>query len=135
MSDFNKQVIEEFRANAGQVGGFFAGKQLLLLHTTGAKSGLPRLNPLVTFADGDRYIIVASKGGAPTHPDWYYNLVAHPEVTVEVGSEQFAARATVTDEPERSELYAKAAAIYDFFIEYEKKAGRIIPVITLEKES
>lgn len=135
MSDFNKQVIEEFRANAGEVGGFFTGKQLLLLHTTGAKSGLPRLNPLVTFADGDRYVIVASKGGAPTHPDWYYNLVTHPNVTVEVGSETFAAHATITSEPERSDLYAKAADRYDFFIEYEKKAGRIIPVITLTRQS
>ena len=135
MSDFNKQVIEEFRANGGEVGGFFADKQLLLLHTTGAKSGLPRLNPLVTFTDGDRYVIVASKGGAPTHPDWYYNLVAHPNVTVEVGSETFAAHATITSDPERSELYAKAASHYDFFIEYEKKAGRVIPVITLSRQS
>lgn len=135
MSDFNKQVIEEFRANEGKVGGFFTDKQLLLLHTTGAKSGLARLNPLVTFPDDDRYIVIASKGGAPTHPDWYYNLVAHPNVTVEVGSDKFAAVATVADEPERSKLYAKAAAMHDIFAEYEQKAGRVIPVIILARQA
>ena len=130
----NKQVIEEFRANNGQVGGFFADKQLLLLHTTGAKSGQPRLNPLVTMADGDRYIIIASKGGAPSHPDWYHNLVAHPDVQIEVGAEKLPMQATVAEEPERSELYTKIAAKYDFFAEYARKVTtRVIPVVILTR--
>ncbi len=133
MSDFNKQIIEEFRENAGKAGGFFADKQLLLLHTTGAKSGLPRLNPLVTIEDGDRLIVAASAAGAPSHPDWYYNLAAHSNVTVEYGTEQFAAVATAASEPERTELYGKLAAQYDFFDEYAVKAGRIIPVIILAR--
>lgn len=131
-NDRNQQVIEEFRANAGQVGGFFADKQMLLLHTIGAKSGLPRVNPLVTMADGDRYIIIASKGGAPSHPDWYYNLVAHPNVRIEVGSETVPVTAVVAEEPERSQLYAKIADKYDFFAEYARKVTtRVIPVIIL----
>ena len=133
MSDWNKQVIEEFRANEGQVGGHFAGMELLLLHTTGAKSGRPRINPLVYMADADRYIIIASKAGAPTHPDWYYNLVANPEVHVEVGAAQFDALATVAQEPERSQLYEQIAARYAFFAEYREKTTRIIPVIVLTR--
>jgi len=86
-NDWNKQIIEEFRANDGKVGGHFENMTLLLLHTTGVKSGQPRLNPVAYVKDGDQYVIMASKGGAPTHPDWYYNLVANPQVTVEVGSE------------------------------------------------
>ena len=84
MNDWNKKIIEEFRANDGKVGGQFASMDLLLLHTTGAKSGLPRINPVACMADGDRYIIIASNEGAPTNPDWYYNLAANPEVSVEV---------------------------------------------------
>ena len=94
MSDFNKKVIEEFRANGGKVGGHFENMSLLLLHTTGAKSGLPRLNPLAQMADGDRYVIIASKGGAPSHPDWYHNIVANSSVKVEVGTEAFEANCT-----------------------------------------
>ena len=135
MSDWNKQVIKEFRANAGKVGGSFAGMELLLLHTTGAKSGLPRINPLVRMMDGDRYVVIASKGGAPTHPDWYYNLVANPEVHVELGTERFDALATVAEEPERSQLYAKMAARYPFFAEYQEKTTRTIPVIVLTRRS
>lgn len=131
MSDFNKQVIAEFRANAGKVGNFFADKTLLLLHTTGAKSGLPRLTPLVCLANGDQYIIIASNGGAPTHPSWYYNLLAQPSVTIEVGTETFEAHAIVASEPERSALFAKMAARHSFFADYERQAERTIPVITL----
>jgi deazaflavin-dependent oxidoreductase (nitroreductase family) len=134
MSDWNKQVIEEFRANDGKVGGNFANMQLLLLHTTGAKSGLPRINPVACMADGERHVIIASKGGAPTHPDWYYNLVANPEVKVEVGTEQFTALATVTQEPERTDLYDKMAAMYPFFDEYRQKTTRNIPVIVLSRQ-
>ena len=135
MSDFNKQVIEEFRANDGKVGGPFEGAPLLLLHTTGAKSGLARLNPLMYLPDGERHVIIASKAGAPDNPDWYYNVVANPEVSVEVGSEKFEAVATVADEPERTELYDKMAASFSAFAEYEEKTSRTIPVIILNRKS
>lgn len=134
-NDYNKQVIAEFRANEGKVGGFFEGASLVLLHTIGAKSGLERINPLVTMLDGERLIIIASKGGAPSNPDWYYNVVAHPEVEVEYGAEQFKAVATVTEEPERTELYNKVAAKHPNFAEYAQNTSRIIPVITLNRQS
>jgi deazaflavin-dependent oxidoreductase (nitroreductase family) len=134
MSDFNQAVIDEFRANAGRVGGSFAGANMLLLHTIGAKSGRPRTTPLVYVKDGARFVVIASKGGADTHPDWYYNLLAHPMVTVELGSEQFEARATaVTAEPERSRLYAQMVAHRPGFAEYEHKTKRTIPAIILER--
>ena len=135
MSDMNKQIIEEFRANSGKVGGYFVNNTLLLLHTTGAKSGQERVNPLVTFEDGDRLVIVASKSGAPSHPDWYYNVVANPVVDVEYGTEEFQARATVTSEPERTELYEKMESTFATFSEYKEKAGRVIPVVTLSRLS
>lgn len=131
MSSWNEQVIEEFRANSGIVGGNFKGMTLLLLHTIGAKSGQPRLNPLATIVDDGRYIIIASKGGAPSHPDWYYNLVANPEVCVEVGTEKFNVRAEIVSEPERTDLYAKVAEVYPRFAEYEQRTDRVIPVIAL----
>jgi deazaflavin-dependent oxidoreductase (nitroreductase family) len=133
MSDFNKQTIEEFRANDGKVGGHFANTTLLLLHTTGARSGKEHVNPLVTFKDNGRLVVVASKGGAPSHPDWYYNLLANPVVEVEYGTQKFKARASVTEEPERTELYARMEDELDSFKEYKKKAGRVIPVITLSR--
>lgn len=133
MSDWNQQIIEEFRANDGKVGGFFENATLLLLHTTGAKSGLERVNPLMYIADDDRYVIIASAGGAQNHPDWYYNVLANPEVGVEMGVEEFQARATVTTEPERTNLYATVSARYPNFIEYQEKTDRVIPVITLER--
>ena len=133
MSDWNKKVIEEFRANEGKVGGNFAKMKLLLLHTTGAKTGLERINPLACMADGERFVIIASKGGAPTHPDWYYNTVANSSVSVEVGTEQFEAMATVAEEPERTELYDKIAVINPFFDEYRQKTTRTIPVIVLTR--
>jgi len=135
MSDMNKQIIEEFRANDGKVGGYFANNTLLLLHTTGAKSGKERINPLVTVKDGDRLVVAASKGGAPSNPDWYYNIVANPLVDVEYGSDRFQARATVTAEPERTELYEKVASDFVGFAEYEKKTTRVIPVVTLSRLS
>jgi len=133
VSDFNKQIIEEFRANGGKVGGYFANSTLLLLHTTGARSGKERVNPVVTFEDGDRLVIVASKGGAPSHPDWYYNILANPVVGVEYGDEEFQARATITEEPERTELYERMEGELASFSEYKRKAGRVIPVITLSR--
>ena len=132
-NDWNKVIIEEFRANDGKVGGHFKNTPLLLLHTTGAKSGQPRLNPTAYISDGDRLVIVASKGGAPTNPDWYYNLVANPQVSVEVGSEHFKALAMVTEEPERSELFEKMAAKNPGFAEYPRKTSRVIPVVTLTR--
>jgi deazaflavin-dependent oxidoreductase (nitroreductase family) len=130
--NWNEAIIEEFRANGGQVGGHFAGRPLLLLHTLGAKSGQERLKPLATVKDGDHYLVIASKGGAPTNPAWYYNLVANPEVTVEVGMETFRARARpVTEEPERSALYAKMVAVHPGFADYERRTTRKIPVVVL----
>ncbi len=135
MSDFNQQIIEEFRANDGKVGGYFAKNTLLLLHTIGAKSGKERVNPLVTFEDGDRLVVVASKGGAPSHPDWYYNIVANPIVSVEYGTNKFQARASVASEPERTQLYEKMESKMASFSEYKEQAGRVIPVVTLSRIS
>jgi deazaflavin-dependent oxidoreductase (nitroreductase family) len=133
MSDMNKQIIEEFRANDGKVGGYFAGKTLLILHTTGAKSGQERVNPVATMEDGDRLVIIASKSGAPTNPDWYYNLVANPVVGVEYGTDEFQARATATSEPERTELFEKMASEFGGFSDYKEKTTRVIPVVTLSR--
>lgn len=133
MSDMNKQVIEEFRANEGVVGGYFEGATLLLLHNTGAKSRLERVNPLMTLVDGERYVIIASKAGADSHPAWYHNLVANPEVSVEFGSEEFKAVATVAEEPERTELYEKVEAKHAIFTDYKNKTTRTIPVIILTR--
>ena len=134
MSDFNQAIIDEFRANGGKVGGYFAGANMLLLHTIGAKSGQPRTNPLVYTTDGDRMVIIASKGGADSNPDWYYNLLANPTITVELGDQQFRARATaVTQEPERSRLYAKMVEHRSGFADYEQKTSRKIPAIVLER--
>ncbi|QPC81821.1 nitroreductase family deazaflavin-dependent oxidoreductase [Phototrophicus methaneseepsis] len=135
MSDWNKAIIEEFRANEGRVGGPFQGANLLLLHTKGAKSGLERVNPMMYFMDDDRYVVVASKAGAETNPDWYHNLVANPEVSVEAGTEQFDAVASVTSEPERTQLYKKMESISSGFTEYKNKTSRVIPVITLTRKS
>ena len=131
--DWNKTVIEEFRANDGKVGGMFEGRTLLLLHTSGAKSQQPRINPVAYVRDGDRLVIIASKGGAPTNPDWYYNLIAQPLVTVEVGTEQFQVRATVAAEPERTRLYQQMVSMMPGFAEYEQKTTRKIPVVILTR--
>jgi deazaflavin-dependent oxidoreductase (nitroreductase family) len=131
--NWNKNIIDEFRANAGKVGGPFAGKTLLLLHTLGAKSKQERINPVACVSDGDRLVIIASKGGAPTHPDWYFNLLAQPLVTVEIGTQQFQARAAVASEPERTRLYSKMVEMMPGFAEYQRKTTRVIPVITLTR--
>jgi deazaflavin-dependent oxidoreductase (nitroreductase family) len=131
----NRLIIEEFRANAGKVGGPFAGRTLLLLHTIGAKSGQSRINPAAYINDGDRLVIIASKGGAPTNPDWYYNIIANPLVTVEVGTERFQARAEVSTEPERTHLYEKMVAAMPGFDAYRQRTRRVIPVITLRRVS
>ena len=130
---WNQKIIEEFRLNGGTVGGNFSGQKILLLHTIGAKSGIERVNPVITFKDGDQYIIIASKGGAENNPDWYYNLIAHPEITIEVGTDTIQVKAIVTDEPERTKLYEKMESRNKGFSEYKEKAKdiRVIPVIKL----
>lgn len=132
-NDWNKAIIDEFRANGGQIGGRFAGRTLLLLHTIGAKSGQERVNPVAYVADGDRFVIIASKAGAPTNPDWYYNLLANPLATVEVGIETFQVRAEVAAEPERTRLYSKMVEMMPGFAEYQQKTTRIIPVFVLTR--
>lgn len=135
-TDFNRQITEEFRANGGETSGPFKGRRLLILTTTGAKSGESRTTPLVYSRDGDRIVIIASKGGAPTHPAWYLNLVAHAEVTVELGTEKFNARASVVpDGAERDRLYAQHASDMPAFNEYQQKTKRRIPVVVLERIS
>ncbi|MCX6050666.1 MAG: nitroreductase family deazaflavin-dependent oxidoreductase [Chloroflexi bacterium] len=130
-NEHNRAVIEQFRANGGKVGD---GKiPHVLLTTTGAKSGLTRVNPLNYSTDGDRIIVIASKGAAPTHPDWYFNLVAHPEVTVEVGAEKFQARARIAEGAERERLFNQQAALMPYFAEYQKRTTRQIPVVVLER--
>lgn len=133
LNERNKRIIDEFRANEGRVGGPFEGKTLLLLHTLGAKSQQERINPVACIKDGDQWAVIASKGGAPTHPDWYYNIVANPQVTVEVGTEKFQARATVAEEPERSRLYESMVAVMPGFDDYRRNTTRVIPVIVLTR--
>ena len=133
MSDFNKQVIEEFRANHGKVGGNFEGAPLLLLHTTGAKSGEERVSPMMYLPDGDRFLVFASKAGAPDNPDWYHNLKAHPEATIEVGDDTIDVRAEELSRAERDEKYAEQAALFPGFADYEKKTDRVIPVLALTR--
>jgi len=134
-NDWNRQVIEEFRANRGKVGGMWEGRPLLLLTTTGAKSGERRTTPTLYLRDGGRLLVFASKGGAPTHPAWYHNLLAHPDVTVEVGPETYEATATVLSGEERDQLYAKQAQLFPQFGEYQAKTTRTIPVIALERRA
>ncbi len=131
VNNWNKKVIEEFRANEGRVGGNFEGKTLLLLHTVGAKSQQERINPVACIKDGDRLAVIASKAGAPTHPDWYFNIVANPQVTVEVGAENFQALASVAEEPERTRLYNQMVEVMPGFDDYRRNTTRVIPVIVL----
>src|SRR2546425_13141745 len=128
-NDYNRQLIEEFRANRSKSGGPFEGRPLLLLTTTGAKSGQHRTTPMMYVPDGDRLLVIASNVGAPTHPDWYYNLVTHPEVTVEVGTETYDATAVVTQGAERDQLWTSIVDQYPFFTEHQAKTTRQIPVI------
>jgi deazaflavin-dependent oxidoreductase (nitroreductase family) len=132
-NDYNRQVIEEFRANGGKVSGEWEHTPLLLLTTTGAKSGARRITPMGYLPDGDRLIVLASNGGAPARPDWYHNLLAHPEVTVEVGTETFDAIAVVTDDSERNRLWTKAVELYPHLAEYQAKTTHQIPVIALSR--
>ena len=133
VSDWNKKTIEEFRANAGQVGGPFAGAPILLLHTTGARSGQERINPMMYRDLGDgRVAVFASKAGQPTNPDWYHNLVAHPDVTAEIGTETRHFRARTAPSEERAPIWAEQKQDYPGFAGYETKTTREIPVVILD---
>jgi deazaflavin-dependent oxidoreductase (nitroreductase family) len=132
MSDWNAKVIEEFRANGGKVGGQFEGAPLLLLHSTGAKSGQARVSPTMYLADGDNLVVFASKGGAPTSPDWYHNLVANPRASVEVADRTVNVVAHVADGDTRDRLWSRQKALFPQFAEYEAKTTRQIPVVVLE---
>ena len=129
--DFNMQIIEEFRANDGRVGGIFEGSPLLLLHHTGARTGRIRVNPLAYQSDNGRYVVFASKAGAPTNPDWYHNLKAHPDVTIEVGTDTIDALASEATGEERDRLYRAQAERVPRFAEYAKQTARVIPVVVL----
>lgn len=136
MSDFNMALIEDLRAHGGQAtSGSFVGRTLLILTTTGAKSGERRETPLVYSRDGDAFVIVASMGGAPQHPAWYHNLLAHPTVTTEVGGQAIEMQATIADEVARRRLYDQHAATNPTFLEYEARTSRVIPVIVLRSEA
>jgi deazaflavin-dependent oxidoreductase (nitroreductase family) len=130
--DWNGQIINEFRANGGKVGGHFAGAPLLLLHHIGARTGKERVNPVMYQAVGGAYAVFASKAGAPTNPDWYHNLVANPEVTVEVGTETKSVRARVATGEERDTIWAIQKQRYPGFADYEARTTRRIPVVILE---
>ncbi len=135
-NDWNRQVIADFRANGGKVGGMFEGATLLLLHTTGAKSGQERIAPLMYQDLGNgRMAVFASKGGAPTNPDWYHNIKANPTVRIEVGSETVDATATIAGEEDRQRIWAKQKQDYPQFAEYETKTKRPIPVVILSRAS
>jgi deazaflavin-dependent oxidoreductase (nitroreductase family) len=129
--DWNRKIIEEFRANDGKVGGQFQGAPLLLLHTNGAKTGAERVNPMMYLDLDGRRFVFASKAGADTNPDWYRNLIAHPEVTIEVGQDTYSARATSLSGDERDRIYAEQAGRYPGFAEYQEKTDRVIPVVEL----
>jgi deazaflavin-dependent oxidoreductase (nitroreductase family) len=134
LQEMNRNIIDEFRANDGKVSGQFEGVPLLLLTTVGARSGLARTNPLAYFADGDRYVIIASYAGAPINPPWFYNLKANAVVEVEMGTERFQARAEVMSEPERTDVYQKLASAAPIFAEYQSMTSRTIPVIVLQRQ-
>jgi deazaflavin-dependent oxidoreductase (nitroreductase family) len=131
-NDWNAKIIEEFRANGGKVGGPFEGAHILLLHTTGAKSGKERVNPMMYRPVGGTYAVFASKAGAPTNPDWYHNLVANPAVRAEIGTQTLDLAARVADSAEREPIWAAQKADYPGFAEYEHKTSRQIPVVILE---
>jgi deazaflavin-dependent oxidoreductase (nitroreductase family) len=132
MTDWNSGIIEEFRTNQGKVGGRFEGAPMLLLHHKGAKTGTLRVNPMVFQRVGDSYVVFASKGGAPTNPAWYHNLVANPDVEVEIGTDTIPVRARVAEGDERDRIWTKQKERMPGFADYESKTTRQIPVIILE---
>jgi deazaflavin-dependent oxidoreductase (nitroreductase family) len=132
--DFNAQNIAEFRRNHGKVGGYFEGAPLLLIHTYGRRTNIHRVNPVMYLKDGERYLIFASKAGADKHPDWFLNLMAHPEVQMEVGDDTIDVHATQVTGPERDVLYGRQATLYPQFADYQRKTKRVIPVIALTRK-
>ncbi len=130
--DWNASVITEFRTNGGRVGGVFAGRPLLLLHTIGARTGQARVHPLMYRKVDSGYAVFGSKAGAPSHPAWYHNLVANPEVEIEVGEAKLPVRARVAEAEERHEIWSRQKEEHPFFADYEESAGREIPVVVLE---
>ena len=133
-NDYNQRVIEEFRANGGQVPSFGGSSPLLLLHHRGAKSGVERVNPVAYLEDGGRYVIFASKAGAPTNPDWYHNLKANPQASIEVGSDTLAVTASEATGQERERLFAAQVQKSPPFGEYQANTKRLIPVLTLSPD-
>jgi deazaflavin-dependent oxidoreductase (nitroreductase family) len=133
MPDWNSKIIEEFRANDGKVGGPFEGAPLLLLHTVGAKTGQQRVNPVMYQEVPDGYAVFASKGGAPDHPDWYHNLLAHPRVSAEIGNRTVELKARVAESDEREKIWAAQKDAYPGFADYEQKTSRQIPVVILAR--
>ena len=134
VNDWNQKIIEEFRANDGKVGGDFEHLPLLLLHHTGAKSGVERVNPLAYQRNGDSLAVFASKGGAPTNPDWFHNLVANPDASIEIGTENYAVTARVATDEERERIWSAQKVAFPNFAEYEQSAGkRRIPVVILDR--
>ena len=134
-NDYNRQLIEDFRANRSKPDNPFANRPLLLLTTTGAKSGQPRTTPMMYIPDGNRLLVIASNAGAARHPDWYRNLTAHPEVTVEVKAETYQATATAAEGEERQRLWQKIVEAAPFFTDHQAKITRQIPVIILERQA
>lgn len=133
MNDFNNDVINEFRANDGKVGGPFEGANMVLVHHTGARSGTERVSPLVCRAEGDGWVIFASKAGAPDNPDWYYNLKANPATAIEVGSEKIDVTASEVTGAERDRIWESQKVDAPQFAEYEAKTDRVIPLIRFER--
>ena len=132
---WNQKIIEEFRANAGKVGGYFEGAPMILIHHIGARSAAERVNPLTYLPDGDEMVIAATKGGSPTNPDWYYNLKAHPRIAVEVGTATFPVEAREVTGDERNELWRRLVEMRPGFAEYETKTSRIFPMFRLTRLS
>jgi deazaflavin-dependent oxidoreductase (nitroreductase family) len=131
--DFNTAIIEEFRANQGQLGGPFEGAPMLLLHHTGAKSGQERVTPVMYQAVGDDFAVFGSKAGAPTNPGWYHNLVANPDTSIEIGADTIPVTARVANRDEREPIWTRQKTLYPGFAEYEDKTSRTIPVIILSR--
>lgn len=134
-NDFNQQIVEEFRANGGKVGGPFEGSSLILLTTVGARSGKRRTSPLGFVPDGEDLLIVASAGGAPKHPAWYHNLLTEPRVTVETGTDTFEAMAVPARGEERDRLFERVVRVAPGYADYQEKTSRVIPVVTLRRVS
>lgn len=132
-NEYNRRLIEEFRTTRDAGGVPLEGRPMLLLTTTGAKSGQRRITPLMYIPDGDRLLVIASNIGAPKHPDWYHNLAAHPQVGVEVGVERFDAVATTLEGADREQTWSRIVAQYPFFADHQQKTSRQIPVVALER--